>query len=157
MASTGGSARRPDDATSASGRRIAATPPARRRRSSQPAPPADPAAAALQVWTSVVAGLEAARYAEVGTEYAKLSALLAQQRTAQLLAGSAPGPEWVELSRTAQRALDLLEPLLGAARLLATLPAVPTVATAPRKAAAAPPPRRAPSAPRTARKAPPRK
>ena len=100
-------------------------------------------AAALAVWTSVTAGLEGARYAEVGAEYAKLSALLVQQRTAQQLAGTAPGPEWTELSRTAQRALDLLEPLLGAARLLATLPAAPVPSS----------PRRAPSAPRTARKA----
>jgi hypothetical protein len=113
-------------------------------------------AAALEVWTSVVTGLENARYAEVGTEYAKLSALLAQQRTAALLAGETPAPEWAELTRTAQRALDLLEPLLGAARLLATMPsaAAPRPA-APRKTRAATPTRRAPAAPRPARKAAP--
>jgi hypothetical protein len=115
-------------------------------------------AAALEVWTSVVTGLENARYAEVGAEYAKLSALLAQQRTARLLAGEPLGPEWAELTRTAQRALDLLEPLLGAARLLATMPAaaVPAPRPAlPRQTRAAAPTRRAPSAPRPARKAAP--
>ena len=52
----------------------------------------DPVSAALAIWTSVTAGLESAHYAEVGAEYAKLSALLAQQRTAQLLAGGSAGP-----------------------------------------------------------------
>ena len=143
MASSAGNARRPPvpAARATSARRAPAAPSSARRKPKQ----ADPVAAALEVWTSVVSGLESARYAEVGTEYAKLSALLAQQRTAQLLAGSSPGPEWDELARTAQRALDLLEPLLGAARLLATRPAP------------VPPPRRAPSAPRTARKAAPRR
>jgi hypothetical protein len=112
--------------------------------------------AALEVWTSVVTGLEEARYAEVGAEYAKLSALLAQQRTARLLAGESPGPGWTELARTAQRALDLLEPLLGAARLLATMPApAPPRPALPRQTRAAAPARRAPSAPRPARKAAP--
>jgi hypothetical protein len=147
MASSGGSARRPAAAN-------ASTPSARRPRAAAgtlgPQAPAesatrsaDPVAAALAVWTSVTAGLEGARYAEVGAEYAKLSALLVQQRTAEQLAGIPPDPEWTELALTAQRALDLLEPLLGAARLLATLPATPVPSS----------PRRAPSAPRTARKA----
>lgn len=152
MTSTGGVARRPPSpaARTTTARRAPAAPSARRK----PAQP-DPVAAALEVWTSVVSGLESARYAEVGTEYAKLSALLAQQRTAHLLAGGTPGPEWHELARTAQRALDLLEPLLGAARLLATLPSTPLPSTP--VPTAVPPPRRAPSAPRTARKAAPRR
>lgn len=147
MTSTGGVARRPQNpaARTTTARRAPAATSAR-RKPTQP----DPVVAALEVWTSVVSGLESARYAEVGTEYAKLSALLAQQRTAQLLGGGTPGPEWHELARTAQRALDLLEPLLGAARLLATLPSTPVPAVVP-------PPRRAPSAPRTARKAAPRR
>ena len=141
MASSRGSARRP---SAAAVPKQSATPTG---SATQPTGHAeDPVAAALAIWTSVTAGLERAHYAEVGAEYAKLSVLLAQQRTAQLLAGTQPGPEWTELSRTAQRALDLLEPLLGAARLLATLPAVPV----PRQS-----PRRRPSAPRTARKAAP--
>jgi hypothetical protein len=91
----------------------------------------DPLAAAVEVWTSVVSGLESARYAEVGNEYAKLSALLVQQRTAQVLAGAPVGQEWDELSRLAQCALDLLEPLLGAARLLATMPRASVPPTTP--------------------------
>lgn len=144
MASGGGSARRPAAAAAPSTRRTRASRPLGRPAGSSPPAAEDPVAAALAIWTSVTAGLEGAHYAEVGAEYAKLSALLVQQRTAQLLAGGRPGPEWTELSRTAQRTLDLLEPLLGAARLLATLPAVPVPAS---------PARRAPSAPRTARKA----
>jgi hypothetical protein len=145
MASTGGPARRPAAPQRSRGA-------ARTLGSRTPAAPAtrtadDPVAAALAIWTSVTAGLEAAHYPEVGAEYAKLSALLAQQRTAQLLAGGRPGPEWTELARTAQRALDLLEPLLGAARLLATLPVAPAPATRP--------PRQVPPAARTARKAAP--
>lgn len=145
MASGGGSARRPAAAAAPAPRGTRAS--RTLGRSGVPAPPAadDPVAAALAIWTDVTAGLESAHYAEVGAEYAKLSALLVQQRTAQLLARGRPGPEWAELSRTAQRALDLLEPLLGAARLLATLPTTP--------APAASSPRRAPSAPRAARKA----
>ncbi|TFV58328.1 UNVERIFIED_ORG: hypothetical protein E4P37_20190 [Bacillus sp. AZ43] len=107
-----------------------------RPRAARPPKAPDAVAAAVEVWSSVVTGLEAARYAEVGAEYAKLSALLVQQRTAQALAAT-PGPEWAELSALAQRALDLLEPLLGAARLLATLPA--TVPTAPARAPRTPP------------------
>ncbi|WP_324277548.1 hypothetical protein [Blastococcus brunescens] len=81
-----------------------------------------------------MSGLESARYAEVGAEYAKLSGLLIQQRTARRVAGAAAGQEWDELSRLAQRALDLLDPLLGAARLLATTPAsVATSAPAARR------------------------
>ncbi|MGY1804060.1 hypothetical protein ACI78T_12365 [Blastococcus sp. SYSU D00922] len=101
-----------------------------RPRRDKAAPPPDALTAATEVWTSVVTGLESARYAEAGTEYAKLSALLVQQRTAQVLAGTPADERWAELSRAAQRALDLLEPLLGAARLLATMPA-PTAARAP--------------------------
>ena len=155
MAATGGPARRPAapatpaSRTSAASRplgrpAVPAAPAARRARA-----PEDPVAAALAIWRSVTAGLESAHYAEVGAEYAKLSALLVQQRTAQVLAGGRPGPEWAELTRTAQRALDLLEPLLGAARLLATAPTV--------TAAAPSSPRRAPSAPRTGRKAAPQR
>lgn len=108
-------------------------------------PPRDPVGAGVEVWTTVVSGLEAAHYADVGTEYAKLSALLVQQRTAQLLAGAPVGEDWAELSRLAQRALDLLDPLLGAARLLATMPAPPPTS------APAPPTRR--TAPRGSRAA----
>ena len=150
MTSTRGSARRPgaDDVPARRPRGGASRPigstrsPAEANQSTD-----DPVSAALAIWTSVTDGLESAHYAEVGAEYAKLSVLLAQQRTAQLLAGARPNPEWAELARTAQRALDLLEPLLGAARLLATLPAAPV--PAPR------PPRQVPSAPRTARRAAP--
>lgn len=92
----------------------------------EPAP--DALAAASEVWTAVVDGLQSARYAEAGAEYAKLSALLIQQRTAQALTGAPVDERWAELSRTAQRALDLLEPLLGAARLLATVPVAPAPA-----------------------------
>jgi hypothetical protein len=119
--------------------RAVGRPPAAR----SPEPP-DAVAAAIEVWTSVVSGLESARYAEVGAEYAKLSALLVQQRTVQALAATPPGPEWAELSALGQRALDLLEPLLGAARLLATMPAAP-----PHKRA---PARRTPPGPRAATK-----
>ena len=165
MASSRGSARRPSAAAAPkpSGRRSPDEPPSRAPRTAASRPlgraatptgsakqatrqAEDPVAAALAIWTSVTAGLEGAHYAEVGAEYAKLSVLLAQQRTAQLLAGAQLGPEWTELSHTAQRALDLLEPLLGAARLLATLPAVPVPTR---------PPRPRSSAPRTARKAAP--
>ncbi|WP_164704651.1 hypothetical protein [Blastococcus litoris] len=100
--------------------------------------PPDALAAATAVWTSVSAGLESARYAEAGAEYAKLSALLIQQRTAQGLAGAPPDERWTELSRAAQRALDLLEPLLGAARLLATAPA-PVRAPSRRRSPSTPP------------------
>jgi hypothetical protein len=92
------------------------------QRPQRPRTAQEPLTAAVEVWSAVVAGLESARYAEVGAEYAKLSALLVQQRTAESLAGTPLSAEWAELSRTAQRALDLLEPLLGAARLLATMP-----------------------------------
>jgi hypothetical protein len=166
MASTRGSARRPpaaaapapsgrpgaDDVPNRKPRSTASRPIGRRGGSTRSAPGAsrtadDPVTAALAIWTAVTSGLEAAHYAEVGAEYAKLSVLLAQQRTAQLLAGTPPGPEWTELARTAQHALDLLEPLLGAARLLATLPAEPVPATRP--------PRQVPAAPRPARTAAP--
>jgi hypothetical protein len=115
----------------------------RPRAATSPKAP-DAVAAAVEVWTSVVSGLESAHYAEVGAEYAKLSALLVQQRTVQALAATPPGPEWAELSALGQRALDLLEPLLGAARLLATMPAAP-----PRKRTPAP---RTPPGPRAATK-----
>jgi hypothetical protein len=131
MASTGGSPRggaaRPRAAsTTGSSRALGARrPPGPVRQ--------DAVTAGLEVWSSVVAGLESARYDEVGAEYAKLSALLVQQRTAEVLAGTPLRPEWAELSRVAQQALDALEPLLGAARLLATLPAaVPPTAPKPR-------------------------
>jgi hypothetical protein len=103
------------------------------------------------VWSAVVTGLEAARYAEVGSEYAKLSALLVEQRTAQVLAGEPLGPEWIELSRAARRTLDVLEPLLSAARLLASMPVEgpaprPVASTRSRTATRTPP------APRAAKK-----
>ena len=127
-----------------------------RPRPARSDPATDPLAAATEVWASVVSGLESARYAEVGTEYAKLSALLVQQRTLQVLAGGPADARWAELSSTAQHALDLLEPLLGAARLLATIPAGPSTSSAGRRArtAAAPGTGRAPATPELARTQP---
>jgi len=82
----------------------------------------DPLVVALDVWRAVVAALEQARYHEIGPAYAKLSTLLVQQRTAELLSDPGDRAEWVELSRTAQEAVTLLEPVMTAARQLVALP-----------------------------------
>jgi hypothetical protein len=126
MASTGGSPRSGAARSRAAPTAAGSTRPLGTRRSTAAAGP-DPLTAGLEVWASVVRGLQSARYAEVGTEYAKLSALLVQQRAAEALAGTPLRPEWAELSRAAQQVLDALEPLLGAARLLADLPGGPTL------------------------------
>ncbi len=76
---------------------------------------------ALQLWQSVVASLEQARYAEVGPQYAELSALLHQQRVAELLQRE-DRREWTVLAATARSAATLLQPVLDAARRLQDLP-----------------------------------
>lgn len=86
------------------------------------APAGDSLVVALEVWRSVVAALRQAKYDEVGPAYGKLSTLLVQQRTGDLLAGAPDRAEWAELSATAQEAVELLEPVLTAARQLVTLP-----------------------------------
>jgi hypothetical protein len=69
----------------------------------------------------VVAALERANYAEVGPEYAKLSALLVQQRATEQRAGQPDRPEWTTLAATARAAVTLLDPVVAAARQLAAL------------------------------------
>lgn len=77
---------------------------------------------ALRLWTEIVRGLQAAGYSRVVPEYLKLSRVLAQVRMTELLQGQAEAGHWSELRRLAAEALESLNPLVEAARILAELP-----------------------------------
>lgn len=84
---------------------------------------------AIEVWSSIVVALRQAGYEAAGPEYVRLSRLLAQQHTADLLAGRAsPDPRWEELRRVAAEAVSLLGPVVEAASLLTALPTEMSVA-----------------------------
>ena len=77
---------------------------------------------ALRLWTEIVRGLQAAGYSKVVPEYLKLSRVLSQVRMTELLQGQAEAEHWGEIRKLAAEALESLNPLVEAAKILAELP-----------------------------------
>lgn len=78
---------------------------------------------AARLWEEIVRGLRQAGYDQVGPEYLKLSRVLTQARTSELLQGqTSDEAAWRKIRQAAAEAWDLLEPLVESARLLARLP-----------------------------------
>ncbi|HLJ27597.1 MAG TPA: hypothetical protein VKY85_12875 [Candidatus Angelobacter sp.] len=77
---------------------------------------------ALRLWREIARGLQAAGYAKVVPEYLKLSRALSQTRMTELLQGAPEAQHWTELRKLALEALQSLDPLVEAARVLAQLP-----------------------------------
>ena len=82
-----------------------------------------PKAGALRLWSEIVRSLSQAGYEQAGPEYLRLSKLLIETRTAELVNGQdLTDAGWTQLREQAAEALRLLEPLVESARLLATVP-----------------------------------
>ena len=77
---------------------------------------------ALRLWTEIVRGLQAAGYSKVVPEYLKLSRVLSQVRMTELLRGQPEAEHWSEIRKLAAEALESLNPLVEAAKILAELP-----------------------------------
>jgi hypothetical protein len=77
---------------------------------------------ALQLWREIVRGLRAADYVQSVPEYLKLSRVLSQVRVTELLQGKAEAEHWTELRKLAAEALQSLDTLAEAARVLAQIP-----------------------------------
>ncbi len=78
---------------------------------------------AARLWEEIVRGLRQAGYDQVGPEYLKLSRVLTEARTSELLQGQgSDGDAWRRIRQAASEASGLLEPLVESARLLARLP-----------------------------------
>lgn len=76
----------------------------------------------LMVWAGVVQSLESAGLAEAGPEYLRLSQVVCAARSAS--AGTRRGgvDEWEPVRALGRRAVELLTPVVEAARLLSELP-----------------------------------
>lgn len=92
-----------------------------------------PTDGALELWSSIVVGLRQAGYEATGAEYLRLSRILTEQCTAELLAGRTTIPRWAELRRVGAEAVALLGPVFRAASLLAELPTNAQVAPPPNR------------------------
>src|SRR5215510_2469622 len=77
---------------------------------------------ALRLWAEIVRGLQAAGYSKVVPEYLKLSRVLSQVRMTELLQGQPEAEHWSEIRKLAAEALESLNPLVEAAKILAELP-----------------------------------
>ena len=96
-----------------------------------------PKAGALRLWSEIVRSLSQAGYEQAGPEYLRLSKLLIETRTAELVNGQdLTDAGWTQLREQAAEALRLLEPLVESARLLATLPDTIEIANPPDKPSA---------------------
>jgi hypothetical protein len=79
--------------------------------------------AAREIWLSLVVALRQAGYEDAGPEYIRLSRLLQQNCTADLMTGRTSSiVAWDELRQIAAEAVSLLGPMVTAASMLADLP-----------------------------------
>jgi hypothetical protein len=76
------------------------------------------------VWSGVVHSFESAGLAQAGPEYLRLSQVVSAARSAALSSSSrrAGVDEWEAVRALGRRALELLAPVVEAARLLSELP-----------------------------------
>ncbi len=91
---------------------------------------------ARELWTTIVASLRSAGFADVGPEYLRLSEILRQAHAAELLNGAPDAAEWAHLQAAGREAVDHLGPLVAAAKILADLPVGDVVEPAPAAAPA---------------------
>ncbi len=77
---------------------------------------------AVQLWTQIVQALESANYTTILPEYLRLSRMLAQTHATELLLGRAEISHWERLRKLSGRSLEILMPLIEAARVLHELP-----------------------------------
>lgn len=77
---------------------------------------------AIQLWTGLAKGFEAAGYEKVVPEYLRLSRLLSQMRVLELIKGQGDPAQWTTLRGLARAVLLHLNPLVEAAKVLAELP-----------------------------------
>lgn len=74
------------------------------------------------MWFAVADALRRSGFGEAGPEYLRLSAVLQEQRSYEMLRGAPAEDHWVALREQAAEALRLLEPMRQAALLITELP-----------------------------------